>query len=170
MKLKKVIIITILLAASSLFFCYGKDNPGRNALFVDLTRSSLSWSAGGFGLTLGYEQALGESLSLMAEGTWMHLAEAPSSPRLMLASLGLRYYFSPPTVEGMFAGLQLMTGVGIENDEAAFLAGAKAELGYAWRIGKNRSFILEPYIQYPYFIGQGILIGIAPGLSLGYLF
>jgi len=63
-----------------------------------------------------------------------------------------------------------MAGVGIEGGASTFLSGGEAELGFTWQVGKTRRLIVEPYIQYPYIAAQPPLIGIAPGISLGYMF
>jgi hypothetical protein len=142
----------------------------RSALFLDLSQSMLSWEAGGIGLSLEYERALSGRFSLIVGGIYMNLPVDPTSPRILLASLGPRFYFALPAVQGFYTGLYPIAGYGIVDGAGSFLAGLIAELGYAWRVGPGRRFILEPYIKYPYIFGQDPLIGIAPGLSLGWAF
>jgi len=170
MKSKTVLTLVVVLALSGNLLCYGADFSGKSAFSLDLSQSALSWEAGGLGLTMSYERVLGNRISVQGKGTYMHLADAPGSLKMILASLGFRWYFAPPALKGFFAGLYPMAGVGIEDGTSSFLAGGTAELGYTWRVGKTRRFLVEPYIKYPYFAGQPPLIGIAPGISLGYMF
>lgn len=141
-----------------------------NLLSMDLTQSALSWQAGGFGLTLGYEHGLGNRFSLQGEIIYMSFPVDLQDPELLLALVGIRYYFSPPAMRGFFAGLSGMAGGARERGVVSFQAGLRAKIGFAWRLGKNRRFLVEPYIMYPYIFGEDPLIGIAPGFSLGFGF
>lgn len=170
MKYKTVLAMIVFPVFFSTLVCFGEDYSGKNALFIDLSQSALSWETGGMGLTLSYERILGSRVSFLGKGIYMDLADAPGEPKLILASLGCRCYFAPPALKGFFAGFYPMAGIAREGNETTFLAGATTELGFSWRVGKARRLILEPHIQYPYFISQPPLIGIVPGISLGYLF
>jgi hypothetical protein len=143
--------------------------PGPSALVRADTRPlGLGFGSGGFGLALGGELALGRRLSIVADIQYMDLSDADVS--MLTANAGPRVYFTPPAGRGLYAGAYLSGLYGRRYGAPAFLLGFELELGFAYLPWRRPGFLVEPYIKYPYFFGDEMLVGIAPGLSIGWGF
>jgi len=138
------------------------------ALRVDTRPISLGLSAGGFGLALGGELPLGLTVTLVAEAQYMDLSDGETS--FLTLHCGARAYPARRGIEGLFAGAYALGLAGSRYGESSQAFGFMLEAGYAWLPRLVPGLVVEPYIKYPYFFGDEVLVGIAPGLSIGWVF
>ncbi len=177
--LARVMLAPLLLAAVAAAPCAAQAALGgpemrsaqaapRGALRVDLRPISNGFGSGGWGIALGGELVLRGRLSLVAELQYMDLADGGA--RLLTAHLGPRAYLRPDALGGAFLGAYALGRLGFDLGDASIGGGLMLEAGWAWRPRFAPSLLVEPYIKYPWFVGEEILIGIAPGLALGWAF
>lgn len=165
-----ILILSGLFIAVSL---HAQDDGSKNerpmvALRADLRPITLGFSAGGFGVSLGGELPVGGRFSVVLDVQYMNLADASLS--MLTLHAGPRMYFALPSLAGFYGGAQGIVLFGRDFDELSTAFGLGLELGYLWRVQKRNSFFFEPYLKYFYFFGGDLLVGIAPNISIGWIF
>lgn len=169
---KRLLVASFLLAALAAAPCAAQtpeDGQGyRAALRVDLRPAVNGFNSGGWGVALGGELVLGGRFSLVADLQYLDLADGDAS--LATLHVGPRVYLAPRALHGLFAGAYALGRQGTRPGDSSFGFGLMLEAGWAWLPPFLPGLIVEPYVKYPWFFGEEVLVGIAPGLALGWAF
>lgn len=178
MRIGRLALAALLLAAARPLGAQAGDAPGMGgaapepapsaALLFDLRPLANGLGSGGWGAAAGGELALGGRFSIVAELQFMDLADGGSA--LLTLHAGPRAYARKRALGGIYFGAYALGGLGFLPEGASAVFGLMLEAGCAWLPRFLPGLIVEPYLKYPWFFGEEILFGVAPGLSLGWAF
>lgn len=169
----KVAAFSAFLALAVLAPCPAQDAAGgadgaRGNLRVDLRPVTLGLSSGGFGLSAGWEGRIGSRFSVLAMAEYQWLGDAGVST--LIAYAGPRFSFDAPAIEGFLFGAYPMFLYAVDFGTPVPGFGFMLELAYAWIPRGLPLLLVEPYVKYPYVFGEDPLVGVAPGISLGWAY
>ncbi len=137
------------------------------SLFIDLKPFYLSLMSNGPGIGIGHEYFLFNHYTLYGKFVYMNFYE--NDIWLIYYLQGARFYFNKEYYDKFFIGFYVIILYGIAEGNKDIAFGIQCEIGYKWIIEGFNRFYIELQLGYIYFFKEMPILGISPGLSVGFI-